>query len=454
MQRVLEAFRGGALRARAMRSAMLTIVSFGGQNALRLGSNLVLTRILFPEAFGLMALVSVFIIGLQMFSDLGIKTAVIRSSRSGDQQFLDTAWTIQILRGAALWLCAFALAGPVAIFYDEPQLREILPIVAIGLIFGGLSSINIAVLNRDLVLGRLTFLELGTQFFGILAMIALAPVLQSVWALVIGGLIHTSSHALLSHIILPGRLPRIRIELAAFYELFHFGKWIFASTISSFLMTHGDRAILGKYITLSELAFYNIAFMLATIPYALSSSLAQRIIFPLYCNKPPAQNPENRVQILRARLFLTSGLLALSTPLVVFANEIVEFLYDPRYYSAGPIAFAIGIVSMVRIVTVGHPQILLATGHARNYAMLLTGNAALRTGLMLVGASHYGVSGVICAFLLSEILFYPITVFCTYRHRAMDWRQDAAFSLFVVLVIMLSWWRNPAALSDFLALAR
>jgi O-antigen/teichoic acid export membrane protein len=76
------------------------MLKFGGNNALRLGSNLILTRLLFPEAFGLMALVQVFLTGLQMFSDFGLQASVIRSSPRRGSGFLHTAWTVQILRGA------------------------------------------------------------------------------------------------------------------------------------------------------------------------------------------------------------------------------------------------------------------------------------------------------------------------------------------------------------------
>jgi hypothetical protein len=81
--------------------------------------NLILTRLLFPEAFGLMALVQVFLSGLQMFSDIGIQTSVIRSKRGEDPAFLDTAWTVQVLRGGLLWLGCLGIAGPAAAFYEE-----------------------------------------------------------------------------------------------------------------------------------------------------------------------------------------------------------------------------------------------------------------------------------------------------------------------------------------------
>src|SRR5204863_421086 len=71
---------------------------------LRLGSNLILARLLVPEMFGLMALVNTFMMGLQMFSDVGIGPSIIQNRRGDDPAFLNTAWTIQVMRGMALSL--------------------------------------------------------------------------------------------------------------------------------------------------------------------------------------------------------------------------------------------------------------------------------------------------------------------------------------------------------------
>ena len=99
------------LFARALRGSALTAGSYAITQGLRLGSNLILTRLLFPEAFGLMALVSVFLVGLAMFSDIGIGPAISHSKRGDEPGFLDTAWTLQVARGVILWLGASALAG-------------------------------------------------------------------------------------------------------------------------------------------------------------------------------------------------------------------------------------------------------------------------------------------------------------------------------------------------------
>src|SRR5438874_5493519 len=117
----------GSLKSRTLRGSMWTIGGYGLSNVLRVAGNLVLTRLLFPDVFGLMTLVNVFIQGLWMFSDVGIGPAIVQSNRGDDPKFLRTAWTIQCFRGVALWLCASALAWPVARFYGQPLMVWLVP---------------------------------------------------------------------------------------------------------------------------------------------------------------------------------------------------------------------------------------------------------------------------------------------------------------------------------------
>jgi O-antigen/teichoic acid export membrane protein len=449
----LRQIRGDTLRARAMRGSALTITSFAAGNVFRLASNLILTRILFPEAFGLMALVSVFITSLHMFSDIGLKTSVIRSERGDDPRFLNTAWTVQVIRGCILWLGAVAIAGPVANFYDQPQLQSLIAFVGIQAFFLGFLSINFATVNRKLLLGRLTLLELGTQLLGIGVMIGAALVLQSVWALAIGGVTGTAAKVVLSHFVLPGRRARFQIDHDALWEVIHFGKWIFLSTIAAFLLQHSDRAILGKFIPLADLALYNIAFTLATMPTILQTALVGRVLFPLYVNKPPRESDENRAKVLQARLAMTGVTFALTVPFLFYGRELIELMYDPRYYGAGPIVAAIAFVWLFRAIVAGYDSVLLAAGDSRSFAVLLIGSAGLRTSLILLGAATYGVPGVLLAALLSELIIYPFLVWTVRRYRVWDWRQDLCFALLACVLVALVLWRDPTAWQAFVSLA-
>jgi O-antigen/teichoic acid export membrane protein len=117
-----------SIKQLALKGTFWTIASYGVSQILRFGSNLVLTRLLLPEIFGLMSLAYVFITGLHLFSDLGIHTSLIQNKRGGDPEFLNTAWSLQIIRGMGLWICCVIVAVPAANFYNEPRLVWLLPV--------------------------------------------------------------------------------------------------------------------------------------------------------------------------------------------------------------------------------------------------------------------------------------------------------------------------------------
>jgi O-antigen/teichoic acid export membrane protein len=452
MQRVIRILTGEGLSSRALRGSALTVLHFGGTNALRLVSNLILTRILFPEAFGLMAIVAVITTALQMFSDVGLQTSVIRSARGDDPGFLNTAWTLQILRGGLLWLASVVLAAPLAEFYGEEMLGQLLPVAGFTIFILGFASVNILTVNRKLLLGRLTALELGSQIVGLATMVVAALILQSVWALVVGGLVSGLIKTVLSHVVLPGSRARFALERAAFAEMFGFGKWIFVSTLATFLIRHGDRAILGKYVTLTDLAFYNIALVFATIPISLNTALVQRVLFPLLCNRPPGESAGNRAAILRARIMLTGGAFVLCLPLALFGEELVALLYDPRYHTAGIILVGIIIVQLFQIITFGHDQALLAAGDSRSFAFFQIVAAVVRTGALVFGAIHYGIPGVIVATLASHLALYPVLVVLVRRYKAWYWQHDLGFAILAIGLIALEFRLDPTIWERFLAL--
>ena len=114
--------------SKASVGAFWSFTGYGGAQVIRLASSLLLTRLLFEEAFGIMALVTVFMQGLQLFSDIGLGPNIVQNERGDDPKFLNTAWTMQVARGFTLWLIACIGAKPFAEFYGEPMLAWIIPI--------------------------------------------------------------------------------------------------------------------------------------------------------------------------------------------------------------------------------------------------------------------------------------------------------------------------------------
>ena len=118
---------------------------------------------------------------------------------------------------------------------------------------GGFSITKMIEASRNLSLGKVTVVEIAAQIFGLLVMVAWVLADRSIWALVAGSIASSVARTLLSHIWLPGTANRWQWDRDAFFEILHFGKWIFLSTVLYFFVTNGDRMFLGALIDANSL---------------------------------------------------------------------------------------------------------------------------------------------------------------------------------------------------------
>lgn len=425
--------KGDGLRARALRGTALTFFGFGAQQFLRLLSNLVLTRLLFPEAFGLMALVMVVLTGLQMISDAGISTSIVQSRRGDDPDFLNMAWTLQIGRGVLLCMLVLALARPMAQFYDQPDLAALLSVAGFNMIIQGLQSVRLSTATRHIALGRLTALELSSQAAGIVVMVLLAWWLQSVWALVIGTLFGSGLKALLSHRMLHGQRDRVVWEPEAFREILNFGKYIFVGSLAGFLINHADRAVLGKFITIGELGVYNIGFFMASVPLMVSFKLGARVLTPVYVKTPPRAGPGNRRKVRLARLMLSSVLVGLGLLLALIGDWLVTLLYEPDYALAGPIMVLLSLTYLPVLVFNAYANLLLASGKSREFTFYVVVLGALQLALQILLIREYGILGATIAPGLAALLIYPLIAWLAHRENGWDPVLDLGFLLVILI---------------------
>jgi len=440
IKRLTGRFSGEHLRARALRGTAFTIMLFGLQNVMRLGSNLILTRLLFPEAFGLMALVQVVVAGINLFSDIGMGSVVIRSPRGDDPVFLGTAWTVQVIRGFFLYGLVLLIAPVAATFYETPLLTGLIMVAGLQLIFAGLTSISQLTANRHLRLGRFAMLQVLAQAIGIGAMVLLAWEMRSVWALVIGGLLHPIIFMVFSHLFLPGPKIKLGLERAAVFEIFNFGKYIFLATVAGFFILHGDKAVLGKFVPLDVLAIFTVALVFLQATVDLSGNITQRIIFPLYAQRPPGESAANWTAVARARWLLSLGAFGLAGTLALIGDPLIELLYDPRYEDAGPILVLLGICILPRMIVMSYPRLASAAGFAGRFATYQIGVALVQTTLLIALVSNIGIAGAPLAMALSVLIAYPGVILLARPFGGVDFRHDAVMFALGLLIASTALW--------------
>lgn len=434
----MSSIKSRSLKQRVLHAGFWTLTGYGINQALRLAGNLVLTRLLFPEAFGLMAIVQIVIHGVTMLTDMGIGPSIVQKARGNDPDFLNTAWTIQIIRGILAWgvLCAMAL--PIARFYGEPLLASMLPVVGLTAIIRGFNSTNLHTAQRNLEAARITQIEIGIYALGLLSTVYLAWLQQSVWALVWGNLIGACLKLITSHVLLHGIRNKFAWDRDAVDHLVGFGRWILLSSALTFLSTEGSRLLIGALLDMRLLALFTLAITMDQLFWKAMLDITNRALFPAYSEAHRA-NPGNlAAKLHKARLTLILPGWSVAVLFVFFGAPFMQILYDARYHDSGPMLEILAAGSLVACVWGSYAGVLLAIGKVATHTLLTAIHIVLQFGGMIIGY-HYGeVMGLVIGLAAASWLMYPVSAFAMYRNGLWQARLDMTFIFASVLILAMA----------------
>ena len=429
-----------SMRGLLLSSSLWTVLGYGAGQVLRLGNNLILTRLVSVQVFGVMAIVQAVITGLSLITDIGVGPSVIQNKNSNDPKFLGTAWTIQILRGVVIWISCCLLAWPAALFYRDPQMLFAIPVAGLATLIGGFLSINIFVMNKQLDLGPQTLMDLVSQIIAILVMLLLAVYTHSLWSLLIGTVVGALARSILSHWVLSGPPISIGIDREIALSMFRFSRWITISTIITFVLSQGDRLLLGWYmVEKSELGVYATGYLIPQTATILVATLANRVLFPLYSRLIAEGGHELRQRVYLLSRVIFSTILPGLWILMLFAQHIVDFLYPAPYHDAGWILRLFAGTAAVDTVTSSIGPVLLAKGNSFGVLQI---NISRVIGLLLlciIFGSMGGVPGLIVAFAAVPLFTYPIIAWMSWQAGTWFPFLDTLAIGVSVLILALGW---------------
>ena len=426
-----------ALEAKAIIAAIYSVLEYGCGMGMRVISSLVLTRILLPAYFGEMILVSTLIMGINLLSDVGLSPSVIQSPRGDDPLFLNTAWTIQALRGVTLWLVSFLICKPLSLYYHDRSLIYLLPVLALSTLLSGFNNTNLLTLARHMGVRRLFAIDGSTSLITLIATIAWAWKWPSVWAIVGGQIIGTIYRLALSHMssITPGIKNQFAWDKESVHSIVHFGKWIMLGTAFFFFASQADRLILGRLISLTLLGIYGIAYQISDIPRQVLLSLGSRVFYPFIAKIIHLPLPEFREKFLRYRFLVLLAGGALLSVMVVWGNLLILKLYDSRYHQGNwmiPI-LAAGLWQTLLYQTTA--PVLFSLGKARYNAI---GNAAycvFIVSAIFVGFHLRGMLGAVIAVAAGDLPLYVVIQFGATRERIKPLLQDLVLTGIFILML-------------------
>jgi lipopolysaccharide exporter len=281
-----------------------------------LARTIVLARLLAPNDFGLYGIALLSLSALETFSQTGFDQALIQK-KEDTKPYLDTAWTIQVIRGFVLGTLLVVGAPLVGAFFGEPRAVLLVRVLGAAVLLKDLRNIGIVFFRKELEFHKQFLYEFGGTFADLTVAIPAAFILRSVWALVFGLLAGNLVRMVMSYLVHPYR-PSLQFEGAKTKELFTFGRWILGSSILVFLLTQGDDILLGKVLGVTALGLYQMAYRISNLPATEITHVVCQVTFPAYSklqkDLPSLRNAfVNTVQVIVAMSFpLAVGIACLA----------------------------------------------------------------------------------------------------------------------------------------------
>ena len=411
-----------------------SLASFVSSYGLRFGSNIVLTRLLAPEIFGVMVVVNAMRLGIELLTDVGIEQNIVRHPDGLTPRFFNTAWTMQIIRGAGLSTLFLALSPLLARFYEIDW--GVFAVVALAPMINSLHSTAIFALVKNLEVKRRTLFEFQAELTGFVASVTLAFITPTVWALVFGMLISIAVRSALSY-RLPHAAHKFMLDRGYVREIVLFGRWIMVSSLVMFAANNLDRLTLGKIAPLALLGIYGLARTIADIPAMMARRLIYQIVFPALAAAQARGDDGGLAAMGPARLKLVMVAAAGIGLLSGSGDWAVHVLYDPRYAAAGWMLSLLLFATWLSILSNLNEGLLMGSGKpAYESGANVTRFCVMAVGLY-PGYVAAGFAGAIGAMIAGELGRYVFVGWGQRRHGLSFVRQDLAATLAMLAVSAL-----------------
>lgn len=425
-----------------LRGAAWTIGAYGASVATRFGSNVVLSRLVTPDVFGVMLIINTLRTGIELIFDAGIGQNIVQNPSGEARAFRFTAWTIQLMRGIFLSVLLCLAAIPLGALYQLPP--ETIQLSAVTLLVGAGASMSVYLLQRRLQFVRLNLFDLGMDLTGAALTLALAYASPTVWALIFASLFATAIRTGATY-LLPDAAAKLHWNADYAKQILSFGKWIYLSSLLAFLCSSFDKLYLGQSIPLALLGIYGLARTVAELPAALAGRLGYSLLFPLIAGHQSQERSAVRGRLAPLRLkFIALCAVGIAVG-AAFADYAIEFIYDHRYHEAAWMLPILLIGAWTAILCNLNDFGLLGTGKplygaAGNMAKL----ACLAVGTP-IALAYFGLAGAILVLVGSEACRYVPLLVGQRREGLSFLRQDvAATALMVGLVAALTFARLEA----------
>jgi PST family polysaccharide transporter len=377
------------LAGRTLRGMYWAYGSYVGLRLMTLLATAILTRLLTPKDFGVVAVATTLMAFLDVLRSLGVSQALVIAPDGEVSEQADSAFALSVGLGVALSLIAAALGPAAAKFFHEPQLVAVMPVLGSTFFFLSLSSTHYALAMRSIDFRSRTAAELVDGSVRGVVGIALALSGLGVWSLVLGYVAGNIAMTIILWQLVPWRprRPRGRRHLRT---LLSFGGYITGIGVMSAFLTQFDNLVVGRILGAKELGYYSIATKIPGLFILNIAIVAGQVLFPAFAK---LEADSLRRGIITSFRYVATVVFPLTAFLIVLAEPVTIGVFGPKWYGAVEAARVLCLWAAMSPISMVCGNAFMSRGRAKLLFLLAIPQAvALVIGSLL--AAPHGIVAV------------------------------------------------------------
>jgi O-antigen/teichoic acid export membrane protein len=421
-------------KSKILSSLFWKLMERGGTQGIQFIVQIVLARLLIPEDYGVIALVTIFIIIANVFVQSGFNTALIQKKDANESDF-SSVFYLSLFVASLLYVILFFAAPLIAAFFEETQIILVLRVLSVILFFGALNSIQNAVVARKMQFKKLFFSSLGAILVSGTVGIVMAYAGFGVWALVLQQITNQLLIIVILWFTVKWR-PRLLFSFERVKSLFSYGWKLLVSALINNLYMNLSSLIIGKIYNAEMLGFYNRGKQFPELIVTNIDGSIQSVMFPAFASQ---QDNRQRVKDMVRRSIVTSSfiLFPMMVGVAVIAEPLVKILLTEKWLPAVPFLQIYCVSYALWPIHTANLQAINALGRSDIFLKLEIIKKIV--GLAILGVTvFYGVyaialGGIVSGLISTVINSYPNSKLLNYSYK--DQWKDIMPSLLLSLIM-------------------
>lgn len=405
------------MKGKALAGLFWRFLERSGAQGVSFVVSIILARLLEPEVYGTISLVTIFMAILQVFIDSGMGNALIQKNDADDLDF-SSVFYFNLVMCVFLYIILFVCAPFISAFYHKPDLTPVIRVLGITLLISGIKNVQQAYVSRTLQFKRFFFATLGGTIGAACVGIIMAYMGFGVWALVAQSLFNTTTDTIILWITVKWR-PKLQFSFERLKGLLNYGWKLLASSLLHTLYTNLRSLIIGKLYSAQDLAYYNKG---RSFPQLIVTNINSSIDSILLPTMSCVQDDRETVKAITRRSIMISSYIMwpMMIGLAIIAKPLITLLLTEKWLMAVPflqitcISFALEPLqtsNLSAIKAVGRSDIILKLEIIKKSLSITILLVAMRFGVMAIALSGLGYT-----FIATVVNAFPNKILLNYSY--------------------------------------